>query len=263
MVMRYAGTELVVPPEDLREQIADLIDPSWLTEWTDRTWPGHRQEHLSWEGYRPRQPNRIGVLSWPRGAARFAYGHFLADHEGVATIRAAIASNYTAYDADFEIHDGIREVKTKLFCLPPRPLDRVSRANGSALYLLTLVDDRYRWWWKTANITVTAGTTIWEDLYSQIGTALGVTITASAISADYLLPDAILANKYRSLPVLLDAVAACVGHRIVRKLDGTVHAMSADASLLAHNASLAREDGPLTDTNDRLAGHELDLLVGV
>lgn len=263
MPLSYAGVTLIDPTPDLLEDVRDWIDPSWLTEWTDRSRPGFRQEHLGYRGAWPTQPNRIGVLNWPAGASRFAYGHFLAHHDMVNAIRAEISSDYSGYAANFVMSDGVRSMTTPLYCLPPRPLNRVSRANTSALYLLTLVDDRYRWWYAPGNITVTAGTTTWEELFAAISTALGVSITVGSILSDYLYPDELLTSRYRALPILLDAVAFSVGQRIVRKLDGGVYSMTPDTSLVTHNNNLARETSILTDTNGRLAGHELDLLVGV
>ncbi len=112
--------------------------------------------------------------------------------------------------------------------LPPRPLTQTP--DGPNLWLLTLVDDRYFWWFKGAVLSITAGTTTWSQLYADLATALGVTIDVDTIPSAYLKPDADLALSYESLPTILDVVSFSVGQRIVRQLDGTVRAWNAAAA---------------------------------
>jgi hypothetical protein len=104
--------------------------------------------------------------------------------------------------------------------------------------LLTLVDERFYWWFKSAEIEVTGGTTTWAELYAAIGTALGITITADEVPAAYLKPPTALTSRHDALPVLLDAVASSVGQRVVRRLDGSVLALNSTSSRQVVNANL-------------------------
>lgn len=166
---------------------------------------------------------RLGCLYWPREAARWAFGHFVVDQGTLANLRAAAYSSSGPVALPLVVSDGTESgtVRADLFMLPPRPLFQFGEGN---LYLLTLVDDRYWWWHKSGDIAVTGGTTAWADLYTSIGTALGVTIDADTVDADYLDPAEELANAYEYLPPLLDAVAYSTGQRIIRRLDGSVEA---------------------------------------
>jgi hypothetical protein len=187
------------------------------------TWTGGSAD---WQDadYTDQHPVDIGKLYWPRGASRWAVGHFVIDEGTLKKVRPHAYASSGPVALPLIIDDGTDSITTDLYMLPPRPLFKLDGTGDQNLYLLSLVDERYWWWNKTAEITITGGTTTWANLYSSIGSALGVTIDADPVSSDYLKPPTELKSRYDFMPLLLDAVAYSVGQRIVRKLDGTVEA---------------------------------------
>lgn len=200
----------------------------------------------------PQDPARLGVLYWPQGASRFAWGLYLAGEEQLARIREyVLAPQSGPRQAELVLDDGRHSVTAPLWMLPSRPLEKVEGLPGA--HLIALADDRFWWRARAASVQVTSGQgATWADLYAAIGTALGVTIYADDVDAAYGTPDESWWCNYEGLPELLDAVAAAVGHRVVRELDGTVRALSASSSL----TRLRANQGAATA---RLSGGRLSL----
>jgi hypothetical protein len=186
-----------------------------------RTWPGSHLSGLPFRAWIDR-PIEIGVLSWPTGASRFACYHGIVDSVQLAAIRSQVFVGSAINPLPLVISDGLHTLTASMWMLPPRPLAAIPGTVQQ--WLLTLVDDRFGWWFKSAAITVGSS---WTGLISSIASALGVSIAVDPIPAAYLTPPAQLTQLYESLPVLLDAVAASVGLRIVRRYDGTVLAQNA------------------------------------
>lgn len=235
-LVSYAGVPLLAVTQETVASIEASISVHDVYEFpeTDRgLWPPGCPQR--WPDAQDRGI-KLGRLHWPVGASRWAVYHGLVSEKRLGKIRprvydAGAAGRYKA--ATFVMGDSLRKITTSLWMLPPRPLQQFKQDNG--LYLLTLVDERFFWWQKAALITVDGGTTTWAQLYGDIATALGITITVAAIDAGYLYPSEDLSCRYEFLPPLLDAVASSVGQRIVRRLDGTVLSQSPQAALLLAN----------------------------
>lgn len=223
-MLTYGGLPLVEPTPELAAMVGQTVPTTDIFEF-----PGHSTP-WRWEGQAPLPSVEVGRLWWPRGASRFAVGHFLADDRTLGQLRNLSYSGAgTIRPLELLMRDESgTEVRTNLYLLPPRPLftNKRSSISESDLWLLTLVDQRYFWWEASSAITVTEGTTTWAQLISSIGTALGVTITTDTIPSAYLKPSASLASQYGDLPPLLDSVLAQVGMRLVRRLDGTLWAQT-------------------------------------
>jgi hypothetical protein len=243
----YGGIGLAKATPELTEWVAANVPLSEVCAF--RHQPRARLHNLNWPAPEfLRRPVRLGSLCWPVGASRWAVGHYLATEGQLAEIRALAyaidlpnqTQSYTALD--LVLDDGNADadgnptgkITASLWMLPPYPLaqnhatatqwllPQTVNENEEPLYLLTLVDDRYFWWDRAADLTVTEGETTWAQLFTALGTALGVTIVVDTIPAAYLFPPAELGTAYEYLPLVLDAAAASVGHRVVRLLDGTV-----------------------------------------
>ncbi len=213
------------------------LDPAWLmTEWLELGFPGKNLAHLGFSGAFGKQAVRLGVLSWPTGARRFAVGHYLATGNQVDAIRTSLGVSGVVGPGNLTLDDGKRSVSASMWMLPVRPLVQIDGANG--LNLITLVDDRFFWWQRRDHIDVIPGTTNWTDLYTSIGTALGTTIQVDGISADYLQPGREMTSRYDAIPILLDAVALCCGQRIVRDFLGNVRAMNVESSQAIQDTNL-------------------------
>lgn len=226
-MISYAGVNLLHGTQQAVDWTKLRIDPSW--SWEFANWGGDslRIPYGATDSF-PDLPAAIGMLWWPAGAIRFACGRFLASGAQVDQIRALVPDGNTP--ATFTMSDGVNQISTSLYMLPARPLAQIQGTNH--LYLLSFVDDRFRWWLKAAEIDVVGGTTTWQSLYNLIATALNISITADVVAPAYLKPNAVLTARYDMLPPLLDAVAFSVGQRIVRLLDGTVWAMNQDTAHL-------------------------------
>lgn len=253
-MITYGGVALEIPRDTFRAELASNFSLAELVEFQSPEWTGlpGGWKHPDFKGQRN---VRLGRLSWPRGASKWAVGHFLVHASKLEIIRRAA---YTGTNnsagvlplplvlADSNDDADLKKITTDLYMLPPRPLlqwDTLEQPDPGAMYLLTLVDARFWWWSKGAEIAITERTTTWEQLYAAIGTALGVTITVDAIPASYQYPPVDLQCRYDYLPLLLDAVAFSVGQRIVRQLDGTVHAVNASNAWTTQNELWAFASG--------------------
>lgn len=198
----------------------------------DQWWHGHRIEEFERTGHytslidhlpidRPPRddPPRIGVLSWPSGASRWATCHLMVDDGRLDQIRAALGSPATA--ASLVLNDGTIEVAADMWMVGVRPVGQ--RAAGSDLYLVTLVDERF-WWWHSGDEQAPASPASWTSLLTDLFASVGVVSPAiDAVHADYGTPDAeAWSVGYRPIPLIIDAAAMTVGMRVVRQLSGSV-----------------------------------------
>jgi hypothetical protein len=227
-MLSYAGVPLLAPDEPLLAWGRVNLDWSWLPGWVERSWPGKGLARLGFGLHWPRGPVEVGKLVWPTGAQRWAHFHGVADSASLDLIRAQVYQGGGYQAQPLTVSDGVTSVSPSLWMLPPRPLSQVAGAAGR--WLLTLVCGRFFWWFRAAAVTITGGTTTWQDLYAALGSALGVSVAVDPIPAAYLKPAADLATQYEALPPLLDAAAYSVGQRIVYGLDGSVRAWNADNS---------------------------------
>lgn len=261
-MLTYGGIPLLLPDSDgelqtwLRQN-QDIADGVFHGDTTlaDKS---PRRGLLAWGGdrkgigqtvanYAAAPPPRINSLYWPTGATRWARGYFLCTGKNKNKITAQAHS--AGGNSPLVLKWGDQDIRTPLtasmWLLPPRPISRVAAPYDSLdeqLWLLPLVDSRY--WWQnrpTADLEISSSTT-WADLFSTLGTALGVTVSLpTAVAASYLSPDTYeFTRRFESAALMLDAAALSVGKRIVRRRDGTVRAESnADAqAVITANAAL-------------------------
>lgn len=222
-MISYAGVPLRTATTEVALWVEQNISLADVIEFAPRYTPGAGLESVPFVPHRPAGPVRLGRLTWPVGAQRFAIGHYLCTSADLDRIRNVVYSNGLGYQAGeliLDSGDGAK-VETDLWMLPPRPLGGVG--DPPELWLLTLVDDRYWWWFRGASIGAQSS---WTNLYLAIGQGIGTTITVETIPAAYLAPPDDLLSRYRALPVLLDGVASSLGQRIVRSFDGTVTAQN-------------------------------------
>jgi len=179
--------------------------------------------HFAWALSRPL---KINCLFQPWGASRWGYAFVVADSDMHDSI---LALNTDGSALPFILDDGLGgAITTPMLMPPPIPVTKILKVTPALpLFILPLIDERYRWWEVASEINVVEGTTTWTALYADIATALGIVLTVDPISADYLAPGAGLGKSFQALPLLLDWCAASVGQRIVRTLDGSFFARNA------------------------------------
>lgn len=252
-MISYGGLDLSIPDpatvaliegSPLIANLMELQRPEWTgtADWRRPT-------------FDPVRPVRLGSLVWPTRASRFAYGHYIVsdtmmqklrrmaythDSRGQIALPLIISSDQnSSLDPD-------RTIRADMYFLPPRPLRQFVPVLGDTkvppadnLNLLTLVDERF-FWWRAPSVIAVGNGMAWSDLYDVVGAALGITIDADEVDEAYLSPSPHLASTNEYLPLILDAAAYSVGQRIVRGLDGVVHAQSYDtASDISNDLHLA------------------------
>jgi hypothetical protein len=187
------------------------------------------------------RPFRLYALSNPWGVSRFGYCFALAD---AGMLCAITAQNGAGNSLSYILDDGVgASIGTQLYMLAPVPLSKILVSLSLPLWLLPLVDERYRLYERAATITVTEGETTWADLYAQLASAAGIALTVDPINPAYLWPSAGFSTNAQHLPLLLDLCAASCGQRIVRNLDGTYNAYNPATAfaLMVAQANAARK----------------------
>lgn len=254
MTLSYAGISLYVPTNEQQVGIQ-----AWLDSWSDlefagHPWPGKDLTGMTFLPTQPYPHPKIGSLYWPFGASRWAVGHFLATDNQLAQIRVTVYPGLDIGTSD-DPGDGfvnspipaplvmlskavgapLAPVTASLYMLPPRPIHQIQGANG--LNLLTLVDQRYFWWYVDSDIQPISSATTWTTIYGNLADQLSLTINVDPISSSYFFPAPEFTNYYQNLPTMLDAVAYNCGQRIVCSLAGAVSAqnVATDAAILQSN----------------------------
>lgn len=236
-MISYGGIKLCDVTPAMALAVERVISPRDVYQFERASWPGKNRVGWTWPGFVPDRAIKVGSLWWPRGATRWAVGHFLATEEQLESIRPQVYSGpgntYQSLPCVLsqERADGatVGAITTNLWMLPPRPLFQCEALSDyeRQQYLVTLVDDRY--WWQfatTTDLIVTDGSTTWQALYTTVAANLGISDFANdPISPAYLCPAGALTNHYERAAPLLDLIAYNVGQRIVRNLDGSVYAM--------------------------------------
>lgn len=242
MPVTYAGEKLNVASPQAAAWVEHNISAADVYEfrfplWSPLAWPGPvvRFRHPD---RTPMRPLKVGHLWWPTGAARWASSHWLVTDLQLAAIRATVYPEDDQYlPADLVLDDGRDTITAEMWMLPPRPLAQVVGTARQQMFLLSLVDERYFWWWRRGTLyEVMEGTTTWLNVYDAIGVILDVAINADTPHADFLGPSRLFnSTPWTSIPVLLDEVARQCGQTVARDLDGTVSALNYDSSSARFN----------------------------
>lgn len=249
----YGGVELLVPPRELCEEIERIAPPLDVPVSSRLGWPASRLAGLTGIGSPGRRPVKLNTLWWPTGASRFAVGYFLCSGEQLKRLYGTSLSTGGApppYALAQTLHVKTEQgrIFTDLFMLPPRPLSslKIQTPYLSDLYLLTLVDDRFWWWYvSTGDINLTDDTTTWSALYTQVIAGAALDWSADAVDADLVNAPKDLRLQYESMAPVLDAVAYNAGQRIVRKLNGGVRGTGNVTSVQLLQANLQQPEWTL------------------
>jgi len=249
MPITLAGIPLT-PPNNAQAIVDQFYYTHRIEEFEHPGYYGVPNNNLVPIPYPPkRESPRIGCLSWPTGASRWATCHLVCTGQQLAQIRVAqteaiqntILVNNTPYSQSLPLvlSDGVNApVSTNMWLLPPRPIQQ--RGQGQDWYLLTLVDDRW-WWWQSGigdaiglQFNFTGDT--WLDYLTALlqnvpyneGANVGLNVanfTIDTINVAYGQP---LEDRWGLIdagpvPPIIDAICKTIGLRLVRNLDGSVH----------------------------------------
>lgn len=233
--LSFGGVPLGLATPELQQWIDRWIPPDPVPEFAYHAWPGFRQSWITFPKATRPQPVRIGTLSWPQGASRWATGHFLCSADQADAIRKKCCQVNGSGDPtnspetlliDIQDQQGEQvgeKVSRLMYAQPPRPLswNKRGRKPANNLYLITLVDERYFWQYKPTDDLSEAGST-WTDLIEYLCDALGLEAEnfsiKSAIEDVFLAPACeLLTGHSMNAALWLDAAAYNVGRRCVWK----------------------------------------------
>lgn len=250
----FAGVGLAAPNSDLQAILADWWDPGRPDPFSPAGWTDRPQVLQFPHPYPPKlttEPPKLGRLSWPTGASRWATFWHLVTQSQLEQIRTAIGSTPAA--KTLTLSDGTRSITPSLWMLPPRP---VARLGSQELFLITLVDERY-WWWQAGDQSPSSSTyASWSALFSDLFGKVGVSSpTIETIPSAYSTPSIRWNLGPCPIPLLLDAAAMLTGSRVVRALDGSVRTVRAATAVAdtqtEYTSRLAdRLSGGLIETAD-------------
>lgn len=254
-MLLLAGWPLAVPTQSVLDLIESRISVSALDAFAGRSWPGFGTVGLAVPtAYRPwpPRPYKINKFYWPTGASRFGWGLFLTDTDGANAIEDSAFGNGTV-TTPVTLHLSsvddqgtlIEKVETSVYVMPPIPLFRVLKTDGSnasfrGMFLIAVADPRVYWWnypCPDFNISESGGVT-WATVFSTIATTLNITITTDTINSNYLQPSRAINLTNEPIPMVLDSACANVGHRFVATLDGKYKTQGFSTALAALNTDL-------------------------
>ena len=234
-MLQLDSYDLIGDNEDweAEEFINKFINPQSFLPWLTQFWPGWNLGALTGtNGYQWGQKFNLNKLRWPSGAARWAYGHYLCNSDTVAKITGDTyqtsgqwtqvlfelgnpESNSAAGQSTIVAGETFSSL---MYVLPPTPLSGLRSLTGmtQSLYLLTIVDERYLWWWQNfGNVSITPSTT-WQSLIDGITTTLNINLTVDTIDPAYLAPSVqSYSLPYEPVPLILDSIAENIGMRFV------------------------------------------------
>jgi hypothetical protein len=244
-MLRIGSTNIIATNQDVVNAVDKWFDPSTYVPWLRRSWPGFGLVGLAyptgirdiWYDYRQCKLNKF---YWPTGASRWAFGHFVVSAELVDSIRpeaygaSGLEMNELSFTASCPGQRSVEILETSVYVLACTPIGGMTGYNNvNPPYLLTVADDRFWWYYKSSPLLDITDTTTWTNLFDDLSGALGVTIEVDTIASQYLNPSRGLCLSYEYLPVLIDAAVWNVGHRLIRRYDGTVATQSFQTSLTA------------------------------
>jgi hypothetical protein len=269
-MLTYAGEELLFPTIDIVdffERNQPLEDLSQFSEQTASMAAGRhstriRPEHTHGFGLpvynwpAPPQP-RLNTIWWPTGATRWARAWFLVTRETRDKIISkvhkggSLAAKTLSWGDDSD-QSSSEPLEAEMYLLSPRQISSVY--NDQEAWLLPLVDERYFWQFLNGgDLTDINKDTTWDELISELTSALGITASTTVPSA-YLKPDPIEFSRPRhSAAMLFDAVLCSIGQRLVRDLDGTIHLQTVE------DATSTLDDNLALDSQQLAGGQFSDL----
>jgi len=247
-MLKFGGAGLGVDKDhDFEVFIAKYVPTSAYFPWRRASTPGFGTAGISYPVTMYQEPEfRLNRLHWPCWKiSRWAYIHLLASSDMVDALLPYVCSagEYASMpfvmgskgpgvkDSEGKVVDKGEELEVDMYLLPPTPLSGFRGYTGpvQSLYLLTLVDLRYFLQFKnTEDMTsfMTKDTT-WNDLYNELARVLDISLDIGPIPSEYLQPSIQMFNlPYEPAAIILDAVAANVGHRIVATYDGKFKAQT-------------------------------------
>ncbi|MCD0459101.1 hypothetical protein [Roseiconus lacunae] len=220
---------------------------------------GKRDSAIFESPYCDTSPPRLNEWIDPTGVSRFGKGIFLVDSEGMTAIATKAfgfedtlnvtednPENWGESSSSIKMTFDFNEVEYSrdVYVLSPMLLDA---AQGYELWIVPVVDQRYRWLKSTASITG-ANCASWTSLLTALSGAIGQAIHyPGEIDSKLGIPDIEAFAGPISPAVALDSAALSICCRSFMRADGTIELQTAEDS----NTSL---DQIQTDSQLRVGG---------
>jgi hypothetical protein len=247
----YAGVDLLHATKELRDMVAQQLQPETLFQTLSERGRGtaawtYVNYDLGSRGI------KLDSVYWPMGAQRWAVGYFIcsgADLEQIM-LRAVVAG--VVQKCQLLIGDGVNDdLSMYMSMLPPIPLLQAGSAEEN-VYLLTLVDDRYYWWFaNNIDLVITSACDkTWAQVLDTVGSALG-TMSRDTPATAYVKPCHALTSHWQFLPVLLDTAAYNVGMRVHVDTDQThtIYVKNANSALTVNDTLFNQTYAKVLGTN--------------
>jgi hypothetical protein len=240
-------------------------------------WPGWNLGALTGvNGYPWGKAFKLNRLYWPSRASRWAYGHFLCNSDSVATISADAFPQGQPYQqllfsiGNPESNQGTinagETFNAMMYMLPPTPLSGIRGLTGmtQSLYLITLVDERYFWWWQNFGNQTISSTTTWMSLLTIIQGILNAgnptptpAWTIDPINSAYLGPSVqAYSIPYEPLPQIIDSICDNIGMRFVANglpnNNGVPTGNANTYSMQLYGTALSTINNDMLNNNNRL-----------
>lgn len=165
---------------------------------------------------------KLNTFYCPTGATRWGFGLFLIDE---ITREKLVAENDTSGTLEFDnvVGDANSEhLKLQyVHMLPPRLLT-LDGETCPGVWVLPLVDERYFWQFQDIGARSDLDATSWNALIDSLSLQIptSTTLTCDAVPTGYGTPDlSRMPRDYENIALILDAVGASIGQRLVPKLD--------------------------------------------
>ena len=244
--LSYAGVALLLPTPELERDWLAAVHSPYDFEDAD-FWNFDSPIPLSIPTPSiPKPPDfSFNRLYWPSyGLSRPAWFHTVVTTARLTAIKSALgATNALAPLVMYDGRSG-KTITAQMRMLPERPFNvTTSTLSGNTYWLLTLTDERFYYYLRRGVVTEPSS---WSNLYSQLATILGVSVSVDTVDPDYLAPSDKWAGAYQPANVLLDAVAAQVGQRVVVGLDGTISVVNWETARTASGTLYASAPSPIS-----------------
>ena len=189
---------------------------------------------------------RINEWIDPTGISRYGRGLYLAGKDTMYAIASAAFGTssppetgqpddwgvgYNPVTLSYDYNSST--VERSVYLISPICIDAF---NHNSIWLLPVVDERYRWLDITVNI-LRSDCETWAYLFDAIGTAIGKTITVPAVNSAFGIPDIRAWSESRvSAAVAVDVAAMSIGLRATLGSDGEIVVQNAATAIAAMGA---------------------------
>jgi len=221
--LTYAGVSLPLATPQAEKWFQSIKPMDLFDYWKAWNFQGVGLENIPTPTLPDNPPFKIGVLSWPSGASRPPWFHFITTTTILDKIKNAIGSSISPKILHMDDGRSGKSIDVQMLMLPPIPLNQLG-VDSTDGWLVTLTDQRFYLMWNRVKLGPYPDDfpPTWADMYQTLLPG----ITPETVPSAYLVPTEKWVSYYQPPGSILDAVASQVGQEVVFNLDGTVKTVS-------------------------------------